>query len=136
MTDFERIIDLARQEQRLQSAIAKQRSKAEGVGSPRYSDMPKGPGNKQRLEEDVVQLVTLQEEHDAVMQELRPMRTELKRAIAKLRDPVMRTVMTMRYIQYRKIADIAELLTYSDRQIQRLLGDGQEQVHRRQSAGS
>lgn len=135
MTDFGRILELAREEQRIRSAIDRQRARATRSAAPTISDMPRsGGGNKQRLEEDVVNLVSLQEEHTVLQKELTAARAELKRDIRQLKTASLRTILRMRYLQNSRISIIAEDMSYSERQVQRIIRDGETQIHRIQRA--
>ena len=129
MTDFSKILALAREEQRLQNAILRQRARATRMAAPTISDMPRsGSGTKQRLEEDVVIMATLQEECEIVRKELEEARVDLKRDIRRIKSATIRTMLRMRYLQNRRIADITADLNYSERHTQRMIRDGEIQI--------
>ena len=53
---------------------------------------------------------------------------EIKRAIDAVEDPMIRAVLTARYLNFKKTADIAKERNYSKRQIERLLDIGADEI--------
>lgn len=132
MTDFEKIVELAKTEQRLAWAVEKQKAKTTGT-TITISDMPKGGGNGgKKLEEDVLKLVMLEEEHAAVTKELKEARAELRPYIRALKETKHRLEISMRYMSAQKISDIAETMNYSERQVQRDLREAETLIIQRQ----
>lgn len=127
MTDFKRIRDLARQEERLRWAVERQMAKCTKI-TPTISDMPKGGGSGQRMEEDVIRLALLSEQHDAVVNELRAARKALAPYIRRLKDGTQRTAMTMRYMNNMRIDAIMDAMGYSERQVFRILERAESKV--------
>ena len=128
--NYTAIRDLARQEERLRWAVERQRAKCTRI-TPTISGMPRASGNGQRMEEDVIRLTILKENWEAVRQELDSMRAELRPWIRKLKDGTQRTAMTMRYIENRRIGEIAETMAYSESQVFRILRRAEEEIRRR-----
>lgn len=130
MIDFGRIRDLARQEERLRWAVEKQMAKCTRI-TPTISDMPKGGGSGQRMEEDVIRLALLKEQHEAVAGELQGERRALEPYIRRLRDGTQRTAMTLRYMQNKRIGVIMDVMGYSERQVFRILERAESKVLQR-----
>ena len=131
MIDFGRIRDLARQEERLRWAVERQMAKCTRI-TPTISDMPKGGGSGQRMEEDVIRLALLKEQHEAVAGELRGERKTLAPYIRRLRDGTQRTAMTLRYMENKRIGVIMEAMGYSERQVFRILEKAESKILQRE----
>ena len=133
MTSFARIRDLAKQEERLRWAVERQTAKCTR-STTTYSDGPKGGGSGQRMEEDVVRLVMLKEQHAAIEAELEAERAYLGGYVRQLKDGTPRTAMTMRYMNNMRIVEIGDIMGYSERQVFRLLQRAESIIIQRQKA--
>ena len=133
MTNFARIRDLARQEERLRWAVQRQEAKCTKI-TPTYSNMPKGGGGNQRREEDMIRLVLVKEQHGAVKAELDTERESLGRYTRRLKDGTWRAAMEYRYMKNMRITEIGEAMGYSERQVFRILQRAEAQVIQWQKA--
>lgn len=127
MISFERIRDLARQEERLRWAVERQEAKCKKT-TPTYSNTPKGGGGDQRREEDMIRLVLVKEQHEAVKAALGDARANLDRYTRRLKDGTQRTAMKYRYMKNMRITEIGEAMGYSERQVFRILQRAEAQV--------
>lgn len=130
MTIFQRIRDLARQEERLRWAVERQRARCTRI-TPTISNMPKGGGSGQRMEEDVIRLTMVKDQYDTVARELRAERAALAPRIAQLKDGTQRTAMTMRYMKNMRIIEIGDAVGYSERQVFRVLERAESKILQR-----
>ena len=133
MTNFARIRELARQEEKLRWAVERQMAKCTRI-TPTYSDGPKGGGSGQRMEEDVIRLALLKDQLADVREELNIERSILQRYINRLKDGTQRAAMNMRYMRGMGIAAIGETIGYSERQIRRILKRAESLVLQREKA--
>ena len=127
MISFERIRDLARQEERLRWAVERQEAKCTKI-TPTYSNTPKGGGGDQRREEDMIRLVLVKEQHEAVKAALGDARANLDRYTRRLKDGTQRAAMQYRYMKNMRITEIGEAMGYSERQVFRILQRAEAQV--------
>ena len=133
MTNFARIRDLARQEEKLRWAVEKQMAKATRI-TPTFSDAPRGGGSGQRMEEDVIRLTMLKEQHAETQAELEAERAILSEYTRKLKDGTQRAAMEYRYMKAMRITEIGEAMGYSERQVFRILQRAEAQVIQWQTA--
>lgn len=133
MTNFARIRELARQEERLRWAVERQRAKCTRK-TPTYSDGPRGSGGGQRMEEDTIRLVMLKDQLEHVREELEPERALLQRYVKKLKDGTQRAAMEMRYMKAMGIIEIGDTMGYSERQVRRILKRAESLVLQREKA--
>ena len=118
MTDFLKMRELIKQEERYRWAVEKQMARATGAAI-KMSKAGKSRTNKvgSQVEEGAVELVPLKEEYAEIKEELDAMRDELQQSIRKLRGPKHRldkTCLRMRYMQGISVRKIAFSLNYSE----------------------
>lgn len=133
MTNFARIRDLARQEERLRWAVKRQIAKCTRI-TPTYTDGPRATGNGQQREEDNVRLIMLKDQLAIVQGELDAERGALKPYVDKLGDGTQRSAMDMRYMKAMGIIEIGDTMGYSERQVRRILKRAESLVLQRQKA--
>ena len=133
MINFARIRDLARQEERLRWAVKRQEAKCTKI-TPTYSNAPRGGGGEQRREEDMIRLLTVKEQHNAVKEALEDERDNLSRYTRRLKDGTWRAAMEYRYMKAMRITEIGEAMGYSERQVFRILQRAEAQVLQWQTA--
>lgn len=118
MTDFVKMRELIRQEERYRWAVEKQMAKATKITSSLSKSGRTGSAKVgSQVEEGAVELAELKLQYSEIKEELDAMREELKASITKLRAPRYRldkTCLRMRYIQGIKVRKIAEALSYSE----------------------
>lgn len=118
MTDFLKMRELIKQEERYRWAVEKQMARATG-SAIRMSKAGKSRTNKveSQVEEGAVELASLKSEYQEIKDELDAMRDELQPYIRKLRGPKHRldkTCLRMRYMQGISVRKIAFSLSYSE----------------------
>lgn len=118
MTDFVKMRELIKQEERWRWAV--ERAEARATGSPiRMSKAGKSRTNKvgSQVEEGAVELAELRLQHSEIKEELEAMRKELQQSIRKLRGPkyqLDKSCLRMRYMKGISVRKIAYSLNYSE----------------------
>lgn len=120
MNTFQRIRNLAKQEERQRWAVERQTARCTRI-TPIISDMPKGGGSGQKMEEDVILLTILKEQHAETLAALKAERGQIAPCIRRLKDGNQRTAMTLRYMKNMRIVEIGNTMGYSERQVFRIL---------------
>lgn len=131
MNVFQRIRNLAKMEERQRWAVEHQMARCARL-SPVLSDMPKGGGGSgQRMEEDVILLTILKDQHEKTLAELKTERGTIAPGIRALKDGNQRTAMTLRYMKNMRITEIGNTMGYSERQVFRILERAETKVQQR-----
>lgn len=120
MNTFQKIRNLAKQEERQRWAVERQTARCTRI-TPTISDMPKGGGSGQKMEEDVILLTILKEQHAETMAALKEERGQIAPIIRRLKDGNQKTAMTLRYMKNMRIVEIGNTMGYSERQVFRIL---------------
>ena len=120
MNTFQKIRNLAKQEERQRWAVERQTARCTRI-TPTSSDMPKGGGSGQKMEEDVILLTILKEQHAETMAALKEERGQIAPIIRRLKDGNQKTAMTLRYMKNMRIVEIGNTMGYSERQVFRIL---------------
>lgn len=96
------------------------RTLAEGMGSPKMSDMPKGKSSIQDImAESLVKAITLEQEVEELQQELAMKKAKLTDIIVQL-EPTQQVLMIQRYFENKTMIEIAENLHYTERWVYKL----------------
>ena len=128
MTDFVKMRELIRQEERYRWAVEQQMARATKMTSE-MSKAGKARTNKvgSQVEEGAVELASLKSEYQEIKDELDAMKAELRISISKLRAPRYRldkTCLRMRYLQGISVRKIAVSLNYHEQYLFRKMREG------------
>lgn len=136
MTDFYRMRELIRDEERLRWSIEKQRARAEKM-TISLSRSGGGGGGKtgSQVEDGAIIIAALKDEHKELMEELEAARKDLRAGIAMVgskRLGIGKTFIRMRYLKGIKVSVIAEKLNFSDKYIHRILKRSEALINKAQ----
>ena len=130
MIDFKRMRKLIRQEERLRWAVRRMEDRATRT-TPTYSAAPRsGGGSGQQMEENVIRLLMVKEQHEMILAELGQARSELQERMELIPDGVQRAALGMRYMRGMSIREIMLAMNYSERQVFRILEEAENQARR------
>ena len=129
MIDFKVMREKIKQVNRLNRAIQKKYEDATRM-SPVLSDMPKGGGSGDKMANDVVEMVTVQEELDAAKAELMEMKEQLTNKMVKLDKWQHLAVIRKRYIEEKSITEIMDEIGYEETQTKRFLKAAEEIINK------
>ena len=92
-----------------------------------YSDMPHSPNrNTSRMEETVVKIIDLESEIDRDMN----LKREIMRVVNSIEPAEYRTILEMRYLQFKKWEQIALLMSTDLRWVYRMHGRALNEVQK------
>lgn len=132
MTDFVKMRELIRQEERYRWAVEKQMAKATKITSSLSKSGRSGSGRTgSQVEDGAVELAPLKEEYAEIKEELDAMKAELRISISKLRAPRYRldkTCLRMRYIQGISVRKIAVMLNYHEQYLFRKMREAEDLI--------
>ena len=128
MIDFKVMREKIKQVNRLNRAMQKKYEDATRM-SPVLSDMPKGGGSGDKMANDVVEMVTVQEELDAAKAELLEMKEQLSNKMVKLDKWQHLAVIRKRYIEEKSITEIMDEIGYEESQTKRFLKAAEEIIN-------
>lgn len=136
MTDFFRMRELIRDEERLRWSIEKQRARAEKM-TISMSRSGGGGGGKtgSQVEDGAIIIAALKDEHKELTEELEAARKDLRAGIAMVgskRLGIGKTFIRMRYLKGIKVSVIAEKLNFSDKYIHRILKRSEALINKAQ----
>lgn len=103
-----------------QMELAYLRSRAENCSAPEMSDMPKGSGRKQQLDDVIIKIVDLQNYINVRIDTLIDLREKIIRQLDGIRDGRSRTILWRRYVLYEKWEHIERSLHYERTYLARL----------------
>ena len=129
MIDFKVMREKIKQVNRLNRAMMKKYEDATRM-SPVLSDMPKGGGSGDKMANDVVEMVTVQEELDAAKAELLEMKEQLTNKMVKLDKWQHLAVIRKRYIEEKSITEIMDEIGYEESQTKRFLKAAEEIINK------
>ena len=129
MIDFKVMREKIKQVNRLNRAMQKKYEDATRM-SPVLSDMPKGGGSGEKMANDVVEMVTVQEELDAAKAELLEMKEQLTNKMVKLDKWQHLAVIRKRYIEEKSITEIMDEIGYEESQTKRFLKAAEEIINK------
>lgn len=129
MIDFKVMREKIKQVNRLNRAMQKKYEDATRM-SQVLSDMPKGGGSGDKMANDVVEMVTVQEELDAAKAELLEMKEQLTNKMVKLDKWQHLAVIRKRYIEEKSITEIMDEIGYEESQTKRFLKAAEEIINK------
>lgn len=95
-----------------------------------YSDMPHSPNrNTSRMEETIAKIIDLENEIDKDINILVDLKKEIIGVVSKVGTPEYRTILEMRYLQFKKWEQIALLMSTDLRWVYRMHGKALKEVH-------
>lgn len=96
-----------------------------------YSDMPHSPNrNTSRMEETVVKIIDLESEIDRDIDALVNLKREIMRVVNRIEPAEYRTILEMRYLQFKKWEQIALLMSKDLRWVYRMHGRALNEVQK------
>lgn len=96
-----------------------------------YSDMPHSPNrNTSRMEETVVKIIDLESEIDRDIDALVNLKREIMRVVNRIESAEYRTILEMRYLQFKKWEQIALLMSTDLRWAYRMHGRALNEVQK------
>lgn len=94
-----------------------------------YSDMPHSPNrNTGRMEETVAKIIDLESEIDRDIDALVDLKREIMRVVNSVESAEYRTILEMRYLQFKKWEQIALLMSTDLRWVYRMHGKALKEV--------
>ena len=86
------------------------------------SDMPRGSGSRNHLEDVITKIVDLENEINRDIDRLVDLKTAARTAINAIQEPEYRLILELRYLCYKTWPEIAETMGYCESNIYRLHG--------------
>ena len=86
------------------------------------SDMPRGGGSRNHLEDVITKIVDLENEINRDIDRLVDLKTAARAAINMIQEPEYRLILELRYLCYKTWPEIAETMGYCESNIYRLHG--------------
>lgn len=94
-----------------------------------YSDMPYSPNrNTGRMEETIAKIIDLESEIDRDIDALVDLKREIMRVVNSVESAEYRTILEMRYLQFKKWEQIALLMSTDLRWVYRMHGKALKEV--------
>ncbi len=94
-----------------------------------YSDMPHSPNrNTGRMEETIAKIIDLESEIDRDIDALVDLKREIMRVVNSVESAEYRTILEMRYLQFKKWEQIALLMSTDLRWVYRMHGKALKEV--------
>ena len=129
MFDFKRILELHAEVRRKQGIIIRLRQRATDT-TVHLSNMPKGGGDGQRMERDVVEIRAAEEELEAARKELAAMIAQLRVEMRKLHKWQHKMIIRKRYIEGKRLEDVAYETNYCWSHMNRCRKEAEEIINR------
>ena len=96
-----------------------------------YSDMPHSPNrNTSRMEETIAKIIDLESEIDRDMDALVDLKREIMRVVNSIESAEYRTILEMRYLQFKKWEQIALQMSTDLRWVYRMHGRALNEVQK------
>lgn len=92
------------------------------------NDKGKSDGRKNGVEEALMMLAESNEKYDNALHDYSVLRREIESAIENLHDDELETIFMYRYLDYKTMEQIAELMNYNERTIRRKHHSGIEKL--------
>ncbi len=136
MTDFYRMRELIRDEERLRWSIEKQMARATKT-TISISKSGGGGGGKtgSQVEDGAIIIAAMKDEQREMLEELKEARKELRAGLAMVSNRKLgigKTFIRMRYMKGIKVSVIAEKMNYSDKYIHRILRRSEALINKAQ----
>ena len=94
-----------------------------------YSDMPHSPNrNTRRMEETIAKIIDLESEIDRDIDALVDLKREIMRVVNSVESAEYRTILEMRYLQFKKWEQISLLMSTDLRWVYRMHGKALKEV--------
>lgn len=129
MFDFKRILELHAEVRRKEGIIIRLRQRATDT-TVHLSNMPKGGGDGQRMERDVVEIRAAEEELEAARKELAAMIAQLRVEMRKLHKWQHKMIIRKRYIEGKRLEDVAYETNYCWSHMNRCRKEAEEIINR------
>ena len=129
MIDFKAMREKIKQVHRLNRAVQRIYAKATGT-TITITDMPKAGGVGNKLQNDVVELVTVKEEYETAKKELDEMKSQLMAKMKKLDKWQHIAVIRKRYIEEKSVNSIMDEIGYEETQTKRFLTTAEELINK------
>ena len=129
MFDFKRILELHAEVRRKEGIIIRLRQRATDT-TVHLSNMPKGGGDGQRMERDVVEIRAAEEELEAARKELAAMIAQLRVEMKKLHKWQHKMIIRKRYIEGKRLEDVAYETNYCWSHMNRCRKEAEEIINR------
>ena len=85
--------------------------------TPTYSDMPRGKGTSDKVQNAIEQICLLDEEINRKIDELYNVKQEIMFAIATVENPIDRRCMYLRFVEFKSWQEISDKLRISRRSV-------------------
>lgn len=85
--------------------------------TPTYSDMPRGKGTSDKVQNAIEQICLLDEEINRKIDELYNVKQEIMFAIAAVENPIDRRCMYLRFVEFKSWQEISDKLRISRRSV-------------------
>ena len=96
-----------------------------------YSDMPHSPNrNTSRMEETIAKIIDLESEIDRDIDALVDLKREIMRVVTSIESAEYRTILEMRYLQFKKWEQIALQMSTDLRWVYRMHGRALNEVQK------
>ena len=96
-----------------------------------YSDMPHSPNrNTSRMEETIAKIIDLESEIDRDIDALVDLKREIMRVVNSIESAEYRTILEMRYLQFKKWEQIALQMSTDLRRVYRMHGRALNEVQK------
>lgn len=92
------------------------------------NDKGKSSGRKNGVEEALMMLAESDEKYDNALHDYSLLRREIETAIESLHDDELETIFMYRYLDYKTMEQIAEIMNYNERTIRRKHHSGIEKL--------
>lgn len=92
------------------------------------NDKGKSSGRKNGVEEALMMLAESDEKYDNALHDYSMLRREIETAIESLHDDELETIFMYRYLDYKTMEQIAEIMNYNERTIRRKHHSGIEKL--------
>ena len=106
----------------IQTEIDYLRARAENCHAPEISDMPKGSGSRQQVDDLIIKIVDLQNYMNVQVDTLIDLRKKIMMMLSGMKDGRSRTILQKRYVQHKRWEIIADEMNYERSYLTRLHG--------------
>lgn len=129
MFDFKRILELHTEVRRKEGIIIRLRQRATDT-TVHLTNMPKGGGDGQRMERDVIEIRAAEEDLERARAELATMKAQLRVEMKKLHKWQHRMIIKKRYLEGKRLEDVAYETNYCWSHMNRCRKEAEEIINR------